>query len=57
MVEVNTKNEKTAPHNWTRKQKAKLLEGIADCITKGVSHRDNINIPDIIQVATKIINH
>jgi hypothetical protein len=28
--------EKTIPHTWTHEQKAELLEGIADCIAKGL---------------------
>ncbi|EFP80763.2 uncharacterized protein PGTG_06719 [Puccinia graminis f. sp. tritici CRL 75-36-700-3] len=40
------KEDKTPPHSWTHDQKAQLLEGIADCIGKGLA-TDNGNLNKI----------
>ena len=38
------KPEKTPPHTWTHEQKAELLEGIAEFISKGLAtHNGNLN--------------
>ncbi|EFP90024.1 uncharacterized protein PGTG_15872 [Puccinia graminis f. sp. tritici CRL 75-36-700-3] len=42
----NEKEDKTPPHSWTHDQKAQLLEGIADCISKGLA-TDNGNLNKI----------